>query len=144
MKISTKGKYGMKAIVDLAIHSSEGAVTLKSISERQDISEGYLEQIFSLLRKNNLIKGKKGSQGGYVLQKDPKHITVGEILRSLEGDLSVVELDDNYIDDRMEKCIKDIVWDKLNDKINFVVNSISLEDLVEEYKKDRNSFMYYI
>ncbi len=63
MKISTKGKYGIKAIIDLAINSTEEAVTLKSISERQNISEGYLEQIFSLLRKNNLIKGIKGAQG---------------------------------------------------------------------------------
>ncbi|AJD31205.1 MULTISPECIES: RrF2 family transcriptional regulator [Clostridium] len=145
MKISTKGKYGIKAIIDLAINSTEEAVTLKSISERQNISEGYLEQIFSLLRKNNLIKGIKGAQGGYVLEKDSAHITVGEILRSLEGDLSVVELNDDYLNNRMEKSIKTNLWDRINESIERVVDSITLEDLVEAYKKsDNQNIMYYI
>ncbi|MCS4468488.1 Rrf2 family transcriptional regulator [Clostridium botulinum] len=134
MKISTKGKYGIKAIIDLAINSTEEAVTLKSISERQNISEGYLEQIFSLLRKNNLIKGIKGAQGGYILEKDSAHITAGEILRALEGDLSVVELNDDYLNNRMEKSIKTNLWDRINESIERVVDSITLEDLVEAYK----------
>ncbi|HCL4445120.1 TPA: Rrf2 family transcriptional regulator [Clostridium botulinum] len=145
MKISTKGKYGMKAIIDLAINSTEEAVTLKSISERQNISEGYLEQIFSLLRKNNLIKGIKGAQGGYILEKDSAHITAGEILRALEGDLSVVELNDDYLNNRMEKSIKTNLWDRINESIERVVDSITLEDLVEAYKKsDNQNIMYYI
>ncbi|RFM21379.1 Rrf2 family transcriptional regulator [Clostridium botulinum] len=134
MKISTKGKYGIKAIIDLAINSTEETVTLKSISERQNISEGYLEQIFSLLRKNNLIKGIKGAQGGYILEKDSAHITAGEILRALEGDLSVVELNDDYLNNRMEKSIKTNLWDRINESIEKVVDSITLEDLVEAYK----------
>jgi len=139
MKISTKGKYGIKAIIDLAINSTEEAVTLKSISERQNISEGYLEQIFSLLRKNNLIKGIKGAQGGYVLEKDSAHITVGEIL------ISVVELNDDYLNNRMEKSIKTNLWDRINESIERVVDSITLEDLVEAYKKsDNQNIMYYI
>ncbi|WP_434303591.1 RrF2 family transcriptional regulator [Clostridium botulinum] len=145
MKISTKGKYGIKAIIDLAINSTEEAVTLKSISERQNISEGYLEQIFSLLRKNNLIKGIKGAQGGYILEKDSAHITAGEILRALEGDLSVVELNDDYLNNRMEKSIKTNLWDIINESIERVVDSITLEDLVEAYKKsDNQNIMYYI
>ncbi|AVQ39709.1 Rrf2 family transcriptional regulator [Clostridium botulinum] len=145
MKISTKGKYGIKAIIDLAINSTEEAVTLKSISERQNISEGYLEQIFSLLRKSNLIKGIKGAQGGYVLEKDSAHITAGEILRALEGDLSVVELNDDYLNNRMEKSIKTNLWDRINESIERVVDSITLEDLVEAYKKsDNQNIMYYI
>ncbi|WP_251859894.1 Rrf2 family transcriptional regulator [Clostridium sp. Marseille-Q2269] len=145
MKISTKGKYGIKAIVDLAINSTEEVVTLKSISERQNISEGYLEQIFSLLRKNNLIKGRKGAQGGYVLEKDSAHITAGEILRALEGDLSVVELNDNYLNNRMEKSIKTNLWDRINESIERVVDSITLQDLVEAYKaSDNGNIMYYI
>ena len=145
MKISTKGKYGIKAIIDLAINSTEEAVTLKSISERQNISEGYLEKIFSLLRKNNLIKGIKGAQGGYILEKDSAHITAGEILRSLEGDLSVVELNDDYLNNRMEKSIKTNLWDRINESIERVVDSITLEDLVEAYKKsDNQNIMYYI
>lgn len=145
MKISTKGKYGIKAIIDLAINSTEEAVTLKSISERQNISEGYLEQIFSLLRKNNLIKGIKGAQGGYILEKDSAHITAGEILRALEGELSVVELNDDYLNNRMEKSIKTNLWDRINESIERVVDSITLEDLVEAYKKsDNQNIMYYI
>ncbi|AVP63578.1 Rrf2 family transcriptional regulator [Clostridium botulinum] len=145
MKISTKGKYGIKAIIDLAINSTEEAVTLKSISERQNISEGYLEQIFSLLRKNNLIKGIKGAQGGYILEKDSAHITAGEILRALEGDLSVVELNDDYLNNTMEKSIKTNLWDRINESIERVVDSITLEDLVEAYKKsDNQNIMYYI
>ncbi|MCR1933423.1 RrF2 family transcriptional regulator [Clostridium tepidum] len=145
MKISTKGKYGIKAIIDLAINSTEEAVTLKSISERQNISEGYLEQIFSLLRKNNLIKGIKGAQGGYILEKDSAHITAGEILRALEGDLSVVEFNDDYLNNRMEKSIKTNLWDRINESIERVVDSITLEDLVEAYKKsDNENIMYYI
>ncbi|ENK1243196.1 RrF2 family transcriptional regulator [Clostridium sp. FAM 1755] len=145
MKISTKGKYGIKAIIDLAINSTEEAVTLKSISERQNISEGYLEQIFSLLRKNNLIKGIKGAQGGYILEKESAHITAGEILRALEGDLSVVEFNDNYLNNRMEKSIKTNLWDRINENIERVVDSITLEDLVEAYKKsDNENIMYYI
>ncbi|ACQ54313.1 Rrf2 family transcriptional regulator [Clostridium botulinum] len=145
MKISTKGKYGIKAIIDLAINSTEETVTLKSISERQNISEGYLEQIFSLLRKNNLIKGIKGAQGGYILEKDSAHITAGEILRALEGDLSVVELNDDYLNNRMEKSIKTNLWDRINESIEKVVDSITLEDLVEAYKKsDNQNIMYYI
>ncbi|EJP6471557.1 Rrf2 family transcriptional regulator [Clostridium sporogenes] len=145
MKISTKGKYGIKAIIDLAINSTEEAVTLKSISERQNISEGYLEQIFSLLRKNNLIKGIKGAQGGYILEKNSAHITAGEILRALEGDLSVVEFNDNYLNNRMEKSIKTNLWDRINENIERVVDSITLEDLVEAYKKsDNENIMYYI
>ncbi len=145
MKISTKGKYGIKAIIDLAINSTEEAVTLKSISERQNISEGYLEQIFSLLRKNNLIKGIKGAQGGYILEKDSAHITAGEILRALEGDLSVVEFNDDYLNNRMEKSIKTNLWDRINENIERVVDSITLEDLVEAYKKsDNENIMYYI
>src|SRR3712207_9448755 len=84
MKISTKGIYGIKAMVDLAIYSEKDKVTLKSICERQSISERYLEQIFSLLRKGGLIKGVKGAQGGYTLVKGAKEITIGEILRVVE------------------------------------------------------------
>ena len=145
MKISTKGTYGLKAIVDLAVNCDNDTVILKDICARQNISESYLEQIFAALRKSGLIKGRKGSKGGYKLSKDMSEITVGDILRALEGDLSIVSLDDVNEKDIMEKCLNDNVWHKLNSSINTIVNSITLEDLANEYKKqDEKHIMYFI
>lgn len=147
MKISTKGRYGLKAMVDLAVNSVNDSVTLKSISQRQNISEGYLEQIFSSLRKEGLVKGRKGSQGGYVLSKSMNEITVGNILRVLEGELVVVERDDQDVvnEDKLDSCIRNNVWDRLNNSINDIVDSITLEDLVINYNNLVNSsYMYYI
>lgn len=147
MKISTKGRYGLKAMVDLAVNSVNDSVTLKSISQRQNISEGYLEQIFSSLRKEGLVKGRKGSQGGYVLAKSMNEITVGNILRALEGELVVVERDDAEVvnEDKLDNCIRNNVWDRLNKSINDIVDSVTLEDLVINYNNLVNSsYMYYI
>ncbi|MDP4143770.1 MAG: Rrf2 family transcriptional regulator [Bacillota bacterium] len=145
MKISTKGRYGLKAMIDLAVYSVNDSVTLKSISERQNISESYLEQIFSTLRKNGLVKGKKGSQGGYILGDIMSNIKIGDILRALEGDLSVVELSEDTVVVGIDKCIKNNVWEKLNESINSIVDSITLEDLVYDYNRENGSnFMYYI
>lgn len=145
MKISTKGRYGLKAMIDLALNSVNDSVTLKSISERQNISEGYLEQIFASLRKKGLIQGKKGSQGGYILGQSPTDVTVGDILRALEGELNLVEIDETKTDDRVEQCINYNVWSKLNKSINDIVDSITLEDLVMKYNTLANdTFMYYI
>lgn len=147
MKISTKGRYGLKAMIDLAVNSVNDIVTLKSISQRENISEGYLEQIFSALRKKGLVKGRKGSQGGYVLGKSVKEITVLDILNALEGDLSVVERDEDAIlkEDKLDNFIRNSVWSKINMAIEEVVVSITLEDLVINYNNTINSsYMYYI
>jgi Rrf2 family protein len=144
MKISTKGRYGLKAMIDLAINSVNDSVTLKSISERQNISEGYLEQIFASLRKKGLIQGKKGSQGGYILGNSASDIFVGDILRALEGDLSVVDADESS-ENIMDQCVNYNVWNKINTSINDIVDSITLEDLVMKYSTLANDvFMYYI
>ena len=144
MKISTKGRYGLKAMLDIAVYSSSENVTLKSVSERENISEKYLEQIFSALRKNGLVNSKKGAQGGYTLSKSMSKITVGDILRVLEGDLLVVQEDETE-KDMMDKCIQKNIWDKLNSSINSIVNSITLEDLFYEYNKETNpEYIYYI
>ncbi|MFD3156271.1 RrF2 family transcriptional regulator [Haloimpatiens sp. FM7330] len=142
MKISTKGRYGLKAMVDLAVHSVSESVTLKSISERQNISEGYLEQIFSSLRKSGIIKGRKGQGGGYIICDSLSDITVGDILRVLEGDLSVV--DENNTTNKIEKCLKENVWDKINECINDVIDKITLQELIEKYNYDNEGYMYYI
>lgn len=132
-------------MVDLALYSINDSVTLKSISERQNISESYLEQIFSSLRKNGLIKGRKGSQGGYILANGMSEITVGEILRALEGELSVVAVDDLSSEDKLEKCIANNVWNKINKSIDEIVDAITLEELVFRYSKEKDgNYMYYI
>ncbi|AWZ47500.1 Rrf2 family transcriptional regulator [Clostridiaceae bacterium 14S0207] len=144
MKISTKGIYGIKAMVDLAIYSEKHKVTLKSICERQSISERYLEQIFALLRKGGLIKGVKGAQGGYILIKEAKEITIGEILRVVEGEIKAVNIEEHNMDN-LDKCIAENLWEKLNKTINDFTDEITLEFLAQKYKeKQEEIIMYYI
>jgi Rrf2 family protein len=148
MKISTKGRYGLKAMLDLAVNSLGDQVSLKSIAQRQNISENYLEQVFSTLRKAGFVKSIKGPQGGYILGRSVSEITVGDLLRVLEGSLSVIDeaAGKNYTDDDAEFCITRNVWEKVNESINNTVDSITLEDLTAEYKKmkDDYPFIYYI
>ena len=144
MKISTKGRYGLRAIIDLALNSNGEHVSLVNIAERQDISKNYLEQVFSTLRKADIVKSVKGAQGGYELAKDPSEITAGEILRALEGSLSVVNPSNENESNTIEKCIKKNVWNKIDESVNTVIDNTTLEDLISEYKKDSDVIMYYI
>lgn len=137
MKLSTKGRYGLKAMLDLAVNGEKGLVTLKNIAERQDLSENYLEQLFTSLRKADLVKSIRGAQGGYLISKPTNNITVGDILRALEGTLSPVECIEQEGDSKCEKsdiCITHNVWKKIRDGINQVVDSVTLEDMVKDYK----------
>ncbi|MGB4439356.1 MAG: RrF2 family transcriptional regulator [Sedimentibacter sp.] len=143
MKISTKGRYGLRAIIDLSLNSNGDYVSLISIAERQDISKNYLEQVFSALRKSGIVKSVKGSQGGYLLNGRTSAIKVGDVLRALEGDLSVVK-DDGINKNKIEICIKKNLWDKIDEKLNEVIDNLTLEDLINEYNKDKNALMYYI
>jgi len=149
MKLSTKGRYGLRAMLDLTVHSCEGHVSLRSIAERQEVSENYLEQIFATLKKAGIVNSLRGSQGGYTLSMSPDKITVGMILRSLEGSLAPVDCvrEDEHVEcKKSEECITRLVWKKMLDCINKVVDSVSLQDLVDEYNKrnDMNSYTYYI
>ncbi|NLD48767.1 MAG: Rrf2 family transcriptional regulator [Clostridiaceae bacterium] len=149
MKISTKGRYGLRAIVDLAINSAGDHVALYSIAQRQGISENYLEQMFSTLRKAGLVKSVKGAQGGYILAAKPSEITIGTVLRVLEGNLSIIDDDSevgNSNSSSLKRCLKENLWDKINDSINVVVDSITVEDIVNEYNKRTGNLpiMYYI
>lgn len=148
MKVSTKGRYGLRSMIDLAINSANGHVALGSIAERQNISVNYLEQVFSTLRKAGLVKSVKGAQGGYVLGDNPSNITIGRILRTLEGDLSLVEELDSSLskENSLQHCIKENVWDKMSESLNRIVDSITLEDMVNDYKKMTGTAnqMYYI
>lgn len=129
------------------MNSSGDHVALNSIAERQEISVNYLEHVFSILRKADLVKSIKGAQGGYVLTDRPENITVGSILRALEGNLSVVDEDgENGMPGSIQYCLKSNVWDKMNQIINEFVDSVSLEDLVDEYKKanSEENLMFFI
>lgn len=148
MKISTKGRYGLRAMVDIAVNAGGDHVALNSIAERQNISENYLEQVFSILRKAGLVKSVKGAQGGYVLANNPSNTTVGEILRTLEGNLTVYDEDVSAKNEgkTIESLLITNVWEKINESVNGVVDAITLEDIVNEYKKNigSNSLMFYI
>lgn len=144
MKISTKGRYGLRSIIDLIIHSNGENVPLINIAERQEISKNYLEQVFASLRKAGIVNSTKGAQGGYYLASKPSEITVGDVLRVLEGDLSVVSTDPAAQDSPIEQCIQRNVWDKVDKKTQEIIDGISLEDLVNEYRDDINTLMYYI
>ena len=143
MKISTKGRYGLRALIDLVINSENESVTLKAISERQEISERYLEQIFSLLRKASIIIGRKGAHGGYTLAKSTQEITIGEILRALEGESFLIDINDEKCND-IESFINNNLWSEINTKINNYFNSITLKEFVEKYKSEKEEIIYYI
>ena len=147
MRISTKGRYGLRAMLDLALHSDGSQVALLNIAQRQNISTNYLEQVFSLLRKAGLLNSVKGAQGGYILASEPARITVGAILRALEGDLKVVDNEpepENEDGVSLQPCIRKCVWDKINASIDSVVDSVTLEDLMEEYRGANEAPMFYI
>ncbi len=137
MKISTKGRYGLKAMVDIGVNSKEDScVCLKGIAQRQGISENYLEQLIAQLRKAGLVNSIRGANGGYVLTKDTKDITVGDVLRALEGDLQVTECanrPDGSGSAACRKCVAKTVWEKISDSMNEVVDGITLADLVQDY-----------
>ena len=138
MKLSTKGRYGLRAIIDLARYSEEEPVSISSIAARQDISERYLEQLVALLKKAGLVKSIRGASGGYVLNKKAEEISVGDVLRALEGSLEPVKCAAFYSEDgciSADSCVTKYVWKKINESINETVNKIMLDELVGESKK---------
>ena len=144
MKISTKGRYGLRALIDLAQYSEIEPVSINSIAMRQGISERYLEQLMTLMKKAGLIKSIRGAGGGYVLAKEIEEISVGDVLRALEGNLQPVECAAFSQDDSCEAsgiCVTKYVWQRINESINKTVDEISLKQLVEESKnvKDTHS-----
>lgn len=142
MIISSKGKYGLVALMDICLYSRSEAVTLKSVSKRQDISERYLEQIFSILKKGGIINSKKGAQGGYFLARTAADITVGEILNILEGDLKIVSPSEERND--IECFMQKNIWNNINRQIEEYFDSVTLEALVKDYIEGKIAIMYYI
>lgn len=133
MKLSTKGRYGVKAMVDLAIHFGDTPVSIKSIAERQNLSEFYLEQLFAPLRKAGLIKSIRGAQGGYVLNKLPSEITAADIIDVLEGPIEISTCIDKAECDNVDVCPTRLLWEKIKYSIDDVIKSVTLQDMADDY-----------
>lgn len=132
MKISTKGRYALRLMLDLATYHTGGPVSLKDVARRQEISDKYLEQIISVLNKAGYVKSVRGAQGGYLLKKDPSEYTVGMILRLTEGDLAPVSCVGNSKEEceRKAGCVTIRIWQQINDAVNNVVDNITLADML--------------
>ena len=140
MKLSTKGRYGLRAFVDIAIYSEKEPVSLAEVAKRQDISISYLEQLMTKLKKANLVEAVRGASGGYVLSKKPEDISVGDVLRALEGDLSPVECATEeesceHSCGATGHCTTRLVWKKINDSVNDTINNIFISELVLDSRK---------
>lgn len=137
LKLSTRSRYGLRAMFDLAQHEGEGPISLKSIAERQGLSEHYLEQLVSGLRKAGLVESTRGAQGGYFLGKEASQIRVGDVIRVLEGSIAPVDCvseEDPECCQNSRYCVTRTVWEKMRDSITEVVDSITLEDMVQDAK----------
>ncbi len=133
MRISTKGRYALRLMLDLALHNTGENIALKTIAERQSISGKYLEQIIGILTKAGYVKSVRGSSGGYRLAKEPEEYRVGDILRLTEGSLAPVACVEEGTEScpKAETCVTLTLWRELNDAINSVVDHVTLADLVE-------------
>lgn len=137
MKISTKGRYALRLMIDLAMNGTESYVPIKSVSQRQEISEKYLEQIITQLSRAKLVKSARGAQGGYKLVRDPHDYTAGEILRAVEGSLAPVACLEpgHVICSWAAHCVTLDLWKEIQDAIDSIVDNTTLADLVEKQKK---------
>lgn len=148
MKISTKGRYGLRALIYLSLHSNEGQISLISIANHNQISIHYLEQVFSALKKAGIVKSVKGAQGGYILGDAPKNITVSQIITSLEGDYTIAreEFDDLSEFRYISLAIQKKLWDRVNKEMEHILRNTTLEDLVNEFisLSQSGQEMYYI
>lgn len=137
MKISTKGRYALRMMIDLAEHQGDGYVALKDIAERQEISKKYLEQIVPILNRSDILKTNRGYQGGYRLAKAPKDYTVGLILRLTEGSLAPVACaqQDPVECPRSSECVTLPIWRGLSRVINEYLDGITLQDILDKQRE---------
>lgn len=146
MKISTKGRYAVRVMLDLALNNTGECIKVKEIAARQGISEKYLEQIIAILNKAGCVKSVRGAQGGYRIARDPQEYTVGMILRLTEGSLAPVAcLEEDYgVCEQCDTCETLGVWKELYKAINQVVDNVTIADLVERRKKRLEAMDYSI
>lgn len=143
MKISTKGRYALRLMLDLALNNTGEPIRIKDIATRQEISDKYLEQIISTLNKAGFVKSIRGPQGGYRLTKEPAQYTVGMILRLTEGSLAPVACleDEVNICERQDTCATLKLWQMLNTAISDVVDHVTLADLVEWQNEKMSNYV---
>ena len=147
MKLSKKSRYGLRALIDLAVNSRTELVSLGSIAQRNDISAQYLEHVFSALRKGHIVKSMKGSQGGYFLERELEEITVAQIVEALEGTYDLEdEVDRNNVGRGDQEAIQHLIIDRINDCVQEILEDVTLKDLVDAYEGYQDSVegMYYI
>lgn len=144
MKISTKGRYAVRVMLDLAVHNTGEYIKVKQIAERQEISEKYLEQIISVLNKAGFVKSTRGAQGGYRIAGNPENYTVGMVLRLTEGKLCPVSCLEDEVNQcgRCDTCETLTVWKELHEAINKVVDGVTIADLANR-QMERESAMNY-
>ena len=137
MKISTRGRYALRLMIDLAMHNGDQFIPIKSISQRQGISGKYLEQIIAVLSRAGFVKSSRGVQGGYKLARPAREYTVGMILRQIEGSLAPVACMEDHPNEcpRYSKCASIDVWKQINDAVSSVIDNITLADLVKKQKE---------
>ncbi|MBS5421228.1 MAG: Rrf2 family transcriptional regulator [Roseburia sp.] len=142
MKVSTKGRYALRLMLDLAVNNTGEPISLKDIARRQGISDKYLEQIISVLNKAKYVKSIRGAQGGYILTKKPEEYTIGMILRLTEGSLAPVAcVEEDNACDKIHACATVLVWQKMNEAINDVVDHMTLQDLVDYEMKECSDYV---
>mgnify|MGYP001172341786 FL=1 len=148
MKFSKKSSYGISALIDLAVNSKDSRVALNSVAERNGISLQYLEQVFASLRRAGIVKSIKGPQGGYLLNREPKEITVAEVLEALDG---TYRLEDQEMQEKsncpeITDTIQNLLINRVNDQLDQVLQNLTLEDLAKDYqeRRDYGQNMYYI
>jgi Rrf2 family protein len=138
MKLSTKGKYGVRAVFEVARHYGKGPITIKEIADRQGISFSYLEQILHKLGKAGLIESVRGPGGGYLLARKPQELTIGDIVRVLEGPIALshcLEPGESSDCRQADDCVAKMVWARVGAKIEEALDSISFDDLLQQYQE---------
>ena len=145
MKISTKGRYGLRTLMDVAVHQAKGPVNLNDIAERQGISAKYLWQIVNLLKTAGFVRGTRGPKGGYVLLRDPADITLLDVIQVLEGPVSLVEcVDDPDVCSRVENCVAHSVWEEVSGAIRAALRKITLAEILRRHAVAGSASHYVI
>jgi Rrf2 family protein len=140
--ISTKSKYGIRALLYMAIKGMETKISIKEIAEEENISGRYLEQIFSVLKQGNIVKSVKGASGGYIFSRDIKDITIKELIELLEKDI-YCEIDEKIEIGTLEGTLNELLWKEYNKRLEKFFGDLTLETLVIKHKESKN-LMYYI
>ena len=145
MKISTKGRYGLRTLMDISVHQTNGPVNLGDIAGRQGISAKYLWQIVNLLKTAGFVRGTRGPKGGYILLRDPSEITLLDVIQILEGPVSLVEcVDDPAFCSRTENCVAHSVWEEASQSIRAALRKITLAEILRRHAGAENTGQYVI